>query len=86
MKPTKRLFPALLTSLAAFTLLINAGCKPAGAGRPKYETSPVARGDLVQRVTASGTLSALVSVDVGSQVSGKITALNADFNSPVKKG
>ncbi|MGA2751779.1 MAG: efflux RND transporter periplasmic adaptor subunit [Verrucomicrobiota bacterium] len=86
MKPTKRLFPALLTSLAALTLLINAGCKPAGGGRPKYETAPVARGDLVQRVTASGTLSALVSVDVGSQVSGKITALNADFNSPVKKG
>ena len=44
------------------------------------------RGDLVQHVTASGTLSAVVSVDVGSQVSGKISALNADFNSPVKKG
>ncbi len=40
----------------------------------------------MQHVTASGTLSAVVSVDVGSQVSGKITALYADFNSPVKKG
>jgi HlyD family secretion protein len=37
-------------------------------------------------VTASGSLSAVVSVDVGSQVSGKIVALYADFNSPVKKG
>jgi HlyD family secretion protein len=51
-----------------------------------YETAAVARGDLVQHVTASGTLSAVVSVDVGSQVSGKISALNVDFNSLVKKG
>ena len=52
----------------------------------RYETAPVARGDIVQHVTASGTLSAVVSVDVGSQVSGKISVLNADYNSPVKKG
>ena len=52
----------------------------------KYETAPVARGALVQYVTASGTLNAVVSVDVGSQVSGKIIAINVDFNSPVKKG
>jgi HlyD family secretion protein len=57
---------------------------PRSAGR--YETARVARGTLVQYVTASGTLSALESVDVGSQVSGKITGLYADFNSPVKKG
>ena len=52
----------------------------------RYETTPASRGDIIQRVTASGTLSAVVSVDVGSQVSGKIAALNVDFNSPVKKG
>ena len=52
----------------------------------KYETVTVARGDIVQHVTASGALSAVVSVDVGSQVSGKIIALYVDFNSPVKKG
>ncbi len=72
-----------LLALAAISL---AGCKPSGSGSKHYETATVARGDLVQHVTASGTLSAVVSVDVGSQVSGKISALNVDFNSPVKKG
>jgi HlyD family secretion protein len=48
--------------------------------------TPIARRDIGQYVTASGTLSALVSVDVGSQVSGKIQAVNVDFNSPVRKG
>ena len=37
-------------------------------------------------MTATGTLGAVVSVDVGSQVSGKITHLYVDFNSPVHKG
>ncbi len=53
---------------------------------PRFETVPVSRGLLQQHVTASGTVNALVSVDVGSQVSGKIVALRADFNEPVKKG
>ena len=70
---------------AGIALALCAGCKP-GAATFKYETTPVARGDLVEYVAASGTLSAVTSVDVGSQVSGKISVLNADFNSPVKKG
>ena len=77
----RRIIPILLTGI-----LIISGCKPPGGAVSKYETTTVARGDLVQHVTASGTLSALVSVDVGSQVSGKISVLNADYNSPVKKG
>jgi HlyD family secretion protein len=72
--------------LVALTAIGLAGCKPSGAGANHYETTVIARGDLVQHVTASGTLSAVVSVDVGSQVSGKIFALYVDFNSPVKKG
>jgi HlyD family secretion protein len=79
MKP--HVIPVLLT-----VILIISGCKPPGGAVSKYETTTVARGDLVQHVTASGTLSALVSVDVGSQVSGKVSALNADYNSPVNKG
>lgn len=51
-----------------------------------YLTQPATRGDLVARVTATGTLSARVTVQVGSQVSGRIQALHADFNSTVKKG
>ncbi len=52
----------------------------------KYETAQVDRGRISSRVTATGTLSALVTVQVGSQVSGRIQALYADFNSQVKKG
>ncbi len=60
-------------------------CKPSQSS-VTYESTQVTRGDVVQYVTASGTLSAVVSVDVGSQVSGKIVTLNVDFNSPVKQG
>jgi HlyD family secretion protein len=52
----------------------------------KYETATVDQGKVVARVTATGTLSALVTVQVGSQVSGTIAALEVDYNSPVKKG
>jgi HlyD family secretion protein len=67
-------------------LALSSGCKPPGSGVLVYGTAPVTQGSIVQHVTASGSLSAVVSVDVGSQVSGKIVALNVDFNSPVKKG
>jgi multidrug efflux pump subunit AcrA (membrane-fusion protein) len=53
---------------------------------PQYQTTPVARGELTQVVTATGTLNPVVNVTVGSQVSGIISKLNVDFNSPVKKG
>jgi HlyD family secretion protein len=53
---------------------------------PKYRTVPVDRGAITQAVTASGTLSAVTTVQVGSQVSGIIAKLHADFNSKVKKG
>ena len=52
----------------------------------RYETAPVTRGNVVQHITASGTLSAVGSVDVGSQASGKIVNLLAYFNSPVTQG
>jgi HlyD family secretion protein len=55
-------------------------------GAFKFETAAVDRGRVVARVTATGTLSALVTVQVGSQVSGTIASLSADFNSRVKKG
>ena len=50
-----------------------------------YETVMADRGAVVAKVTASGTLSAIVSVQVGSQVSGRVQEILADFNSPVKK-
>ena len=81
---TQRMLPPLL--FAALVVAITTGCKPSGDGSLKNVTSKVVQGNLVQYVTASGSLGALVSVDVGSQVSGKITALYVDFNAPVKKG
>ncbi|MDY7233123.1 efflux RND transporter periplasmic adaptor subunit [Hyalangium rubrum] len=53
---------------------------------PSYETQPVGRRLIESRVTATGTLSALVTVEVGSQVSGRIQELMVDYNSTVKKG
>ncbi len=52
----------------------------------EYKTAVAAHRRIMARVTASGTLSALVTVQVGTQVSGRISKLTADFNSPVKKG
>ncbi len=52
----------------------------------QYFTSPVERGDVRQVVEATGTINAVTSVQVGSQVSGTIESLFADFNSRVKKG
>ncbi len=78
--------------LLAWLLVLLAVAGPASCGRgdspsdSRYITAPVERGRLVARVTATGTLSALVTVQVGSQVSGRVQELFADFNSPVKKG
>ena len=52
----------------------------------RYRTEILAKGDIESLVTTSGTLNPVDTVDVGSQVSGKIMKLNADFNSKVKRG
>lgn len=51
-----------------------------------YVTVPVQRGDVTQVVSSTGTLQAVVTVQVGSQVSGRIDKLFADFNTKVKSG
>src|SRR5216110_2063748 len=51
-----------------------------------YQTAVVTRGPITQAVTATGTLNPVVNVQVGSQVSGNIAKLFADFNSQVKAG
>ena len=58
----------------------------AGAPPVQYKTALVDRGPITSIVTATGTVNPVVSVQVGSQVSGKITQLMADFNSVVTKG
>src|SRR5690348_8934567 len=56
------------------------------ASTPQYLTARVERGNLRNTVTATGALQAVTTVQVGSQASGTISALYADFNSVVKKG
>jgi len=56
-----------------------------GEKEPKYRTEKVSRGDIRAAVTATGTMNAVVTVLVGTQVSGTIKTLYVDFNSPVKK-
>ncbi len=51
-----------------------------------YVTQPADRGEVVRRVTASGKLRALNTIKVGAEVSGQITDVYVDFNSPVTKG
>ena len=53
---------------------------------PVWRTVEVDRGDIVTVIAASGKLQALDTVEVGSQVSGQIIELNADFNTPVRAG
>jgi HlyD family secretion protein len=81
---------SLLVAAAAIALVaaIVAWRWQSGRARPgpTVDTVAVDRGRIVAKVTATGTLSAIVTVQVGSQVSGRVAALYADFNSPVRKG
>jgi len=53
---------------------------------PKFRMEMVTKGDVTATVTATGTMNAVVTVLVGTQVSGTIKTLYVDFNSPVKRG
>jgi HlyD family secretion protein len=77
-------------TIAVVLLLAAAGgyvwWKDPFASPPEYRVAKVERGSIVAAVAATGTLNPVVSVQVGSQVSGQIKELYADYNSPVKKG
>src|SRR5437868_890366 len=78
-------------ALTAFGLIIVAGAVTVtlwtGASRAEdFITAKIERGNIRHTVTATGTLQAVTTVQVGSQVSGTISALYADFNSQVRKG
>ena len=51
-----------------------------------FLTAKVQKGDLESAISATGSLAAIISVPVGSQVSGNVSAVYADYNSSVKKG
>ena len=79
---------ALIGLLIVAAIGAGAGAYYIKRGGPEMQvvTSPITRGDIVDTVGATGTLQAVTTVQVGSQVSGNIQWLGADFNSIVKKG
>ena len=60
--------------------------RKAEAAEGAYRTTAVERGDIRVAISATGTLSAISTVTVGSQISGQVTDVLVDFNSQVKKG
>jgi HlyD family secretion protein len=85
---SKRLRYALIAAAIAVVVVAAVAWRGNSGSKPKtqMETAKLERGRIIAKVTASGTLSAIVTVQVGSQVSGRIAELRVDFNSPVKKG
>jgi HlyD family secretion protein len=70
------------TAGAAFAQPSSGSGKSGG----KYKTEVVRKGDIVAFVATTGTLNPATLVEVGSEISGEITKVSVDFNSPVKKG
>jgi HlyD family secretion protein len=77
---------ALLTLLAAGAGFMFWRSKASASKGVRYLTAQAQVGDLKETVTATGTLKGLDSVDVGSQISGKLTKINVDFNDHVTVG
>ena len=75
----------LVTALCGFAagLALWTGC---GRRGPEFTTEPITRGDVTTAVTATGTVNAVTTVNVGTQVSGRIQSIDVDYNSRVKKG
>lgn len=76
----------LIASLVVVAVAIFAAFQFKSEDKPQYFTVKVDRGDIREVVEATGTINAVTTVQVGSQVSGTISRLYADFNSRVKKG
>jgi HlyD family secretion protein len=72
--------------VAVTTLTLRAFYNNRGDGLPEVTAEAVTRGRIVPTISATGTLGAVTTVQVGTQVSGAIESLHADFNSIVKRG
>jgi HlyD family secretion protein len=76
----------LIVILAALAVAAITALQLNRNDNPQYFTAKVDRGDIRQVVEATGTINAVTTVQVGSQVSGTVSRLYADFNSRVKRG
>jgi HlyD family secretion protein len=81
---TKLTWPIVLASVILIAVIATFGFTR--KDQPRYFTARVERGDVRDVVDSTGTINAVTTVLVGSQVSGTIAKLGADFNSRVRKG
>lgn len=81
----RKAIAAALVALAAGAAYYFLGLRD-GAKSPPYRTAPVERGGIRETVLTTGNLNAVTTVQVGSQVSGTVQQIFADFNSRVTKG
>lgn len=77
---------ATLAGLLATGLIAFAWLTRSNSGGIRYTTQPVTRGDLIVTVTATGTLQPTNQVEIGSEISGTIKTVDADYNDTVKIG
>lgn len=77
-------FPKLKTAMLLIMAISILSCSE--KSRITIETATATKGDLSETVTATGTLESVTQVDVGTQVTGKVVSLFADYNTRVKKG
>src|SRR6266481_6166064 len=81
----RRLSLALGLAVLLGIYLVAARARHDGGGSP-YVTMPVERGPITARVTATGSVNPVKTVQVGTYVSGPIQVISVDFNSPVQRG
>lgn len=82
----RRTIGILVVVAAVLTLWLVARDRKGVADGIHYETEPVTRGDLVETVTATGTLVPVNEVEIGSEISGAIRSVEVDFNDRVTNG
>jgi len=82
----KKLLTVSLLAMALVTSGYVAYRRAHNDAAPTYRTATVQRGNIESTVSATGSLGAVTTVQVGTQVSGQVSAIYADFNSKVKKG
>jgi HlyD family secretion protein len=80
----KWVWPVVVVAIAAAIYFTRNGAEN-GGGAVQVETAVIDRGDIVRSVASSGAVRPLITVEVGSQLSGQVAEIYADFNTPVEK-
>src|SRR5579862_2043386 len=84
MTKRKALFAAV--ALFAIVAIVWEVRRSRASTAPTYRFAPIALGNIQQTVSATGTMTAVKTVQVGTQVSGQVSAIYSDFNAHVTKG